>query len=315
MSIITSSKLITLNSLHASRRNGSFLSDVFFPFNGVYLKSDDIISVQLAVQSAQIVCSFYAINYTNNELEYMFNSVPYVLTVTPGNYNANTFMTELIHQFFLNGHVFSVSVDRQTSRLLFYSTSASYTFYDTSTIAHVLGLGDSSISSSLSTISCPVAMNLLGVTKIQMSSQLLQVPGFDSNSGCGSTSVLASIPVDKGSFGLLTYNPTPVLGDLNESYVNGIDIQLMDQNGALINFNGIHWSATLVLVTSRLFTPIPKLVVGLTQPDESEEPEQEQEQDATDAVPDADVTDEPEPDVTSNNEPDIVSDNTLDGMF
>lgn len=310
MSIISSSKLIVLNSLHAIRKNGTYLSDVAFPFSGVYRRTDDTILAQISVQSAQICCSFYIVNYSCNILNYTFNGTPFILTMPVGNYNANTFITEILHQFFLNGHIFTVTVNRQTSRLLFYSSGASFVFDASSTMSIVLGLGETNLTSSLSTIECPVAMNLLGITKIQVNSQLLQVAGFDSNNGCGRTSILASIPVSVGSFGLLTYTPpTGNLGELNEITVDQIDIQLVDQNGSLINFNDIHWSITLSLVVSKMYSPLNRIIVGTDTLDNtdivSEEP------DEPDDTPD-------KPDETVNqpdNEPDIVSDNTLDGMF
>lgn len=247
---------IVLNSNHASQyKNGSLLSDVIFSFQNILDRTPDDISTTISVLNAQFCCSFYAVDYAVNQLEYQYSAGFYTITIPPGNYNANSLCLALQTQFLTNSHAIDVTVNRQTGRLTFSKVGASFQFFANSSCKEVIGLGDSDVASVSGVITCPYAMNIIGVTRLRIFSQSLATKGFDSNNGCSATSSLAIIPVDNSTaaFGFLSYSNiclyAPIL--LSE-HVNAIDIQIFDQNNNPVNFNGTHWQMTLLISVTRL---------------------------------------------------------------
>lgn len=280
MSTTTDQVLINLNSRDASQyKNGTSLSDVVFAFRNLLHLTSDVLTVQLSLQNFQCVCSFYAVNESCNHIRYLYAGSPFTLTLTPGNYNANTLITEIVARFLANGHLFQLTINRQTGRLTFQCTLAAFTLYSDSSANQILGLGPSNLVSAANIVICPYACNLLGVTAIRLASQLLPTKGYDSKRGGSCSSVLASIPVDNSSaaFGLLSYtnlsNFSPILRVTN---IDLVDIQITDQNGTFVNFNGQHWSASLCLTLTKKIIDLSHLVIA--KGGDQEEPAQEDQQ-------------------------------------
>ena len=65
----TENKLISLNSKFATKLNGSFISNVVFPFSGILKNETNVKHVYISVMNAQMPVSFYVINSTNNILK------------------------------------------------------------------------------------------------------------------------------------------------------------------------------------------------------------------------------------------------------
>lgn len=270
----TDSLLINLNSRDATQyKNGDSLSSVVFGFRNILKLTDDVVTVQLSLQNFQCVCSFYAVNETCNVLHYLFSGTQYYITLAPGNYNANTLIAELTTQFLAKGHSFTITLNRTNGRFSFLSPGATFTFYSDSSSKQILGLGNTNLVSAASTITCPVSANLLGITALRVSSQLLPTKGYDSGGGGACTSILASIPVDNSSssFGLLSYtnlsNFAPILSVQN---IDLIDIQITDQANSFVNFNAIHWTCSLCLTVTRRIIDTSGITLGPTPTDTGE---------------------------------------------
>ena len=65
-------KLINLNSSNAIKNNNTFLSSVFFPFQGL-MSSQDVKRASISILNAQLPYSFYIINVYNNVLRMSVN--------------------------------------------------------------------------------------------------------------------------------------------------------------------------------------------------------------------------------------------------
>jgi len=279
MATIVDQYPILLNSDHASQyKNGAYLSDVVFNFQNILDRGPMDISTTVSVLNAQFCCSFYAVDYSVNTLSYQYSAGFYTITIPPGNYNANSLCAALQTQFLTNSHDITVTVNRTTGQLSFAKSGASFQFFATSTCKGVIGLGNANIASVSGVITCPYAMNIIGVTRLRIFSNSLNTKGFDSSGG-SSTSSLAIIPVDNSTaaFGFLSYSNiclyAPIL--LSE-HVNSIDIQIFDQNNNLVNFNGTHWQMTLLISVTRLHVEKVASVLAAPQYDlDEEEPEPE----------------------------------------
>jgi hypothetical protein len=243
------SRIININSSNASQKNNTtYNSDVVFKFPGLVKRNQPYIKkVQFQLLDACIPVSFYNINYTNNILIYQISSINYTIAAQVGNYNFNSLAVELTSKFLLNGHTFTVSINKLNGIIKFTSTVNFILISSGSTMFNILGLIISNHASSSFIINCDYPLNLLGITKIKISSINLNSYNLDSSNN-GNSNLIACIPVDQPSFGLIIYenksfNKFTLRGDV----VDEIDIQLTDQNDNLINFNNIDFQLTLLL--------------------------------------------------------------------
>ena len=244
------SRLISLNSADAYLKNNStFLSDVIFRLPGLIKKERDIKHVQYQVVDSQIPVSFYNVNYTNNVLNYQISSVNYTIIGDPGNYSFTSLATNLIAKFLTNGHIFTITINKNNGIVTFSTTSTNFIFQSGS-IFNILGLTASKNSTSFNLV-CDYPFNLLGITKIKIVSQMFNSYNIDSKNN-GLSNNLALIPVDQPSFGLIVYeNKSNSKYTLRTDTLDEIDFQFVDQNNNLINFNNIDWQLTILLEITR----------------------------------------------------------------
>lgn len=250
-SIKTESRLININSANALiKNNGTYNSDVVFKFPGLVKPEQHITSVQFQLVDAVLPVSFYNINYTNNTLNYQISSVNYTITATPGNYNFNSLASQLISKFLANGHTFTITINKQTGIILL-ATPATNFILQVSSMFSVLGLLLSNHISSSFSLTADYPLNLLGITKIKIQSINLNTYNVDSSNN-GNSNNIGLIPVDQPSFGLIVYeNKLSSKFLLRDNRVDEIDLQLLDQNNNLINFNNLDWSLTILIETIR----------------------------------------------------------------
>jgi len=244
------SRLISLNSSNAYLKNNlNFLSDVIFRLPGLLKKESDIKHVQYQIVDAQIPVSFYNVNYTNNVLNYQISSVNYSISADVGNYSFTSLATNLIAKFLANGHIFSITINKQNGLVTFSTTGTNFIF-QVSSMFNILGLLANKNSTSFNLV-CDYPFNVLGITKIKIVSQMFNSYNIDSANN-GLSNNLALIPVDQPSFGLIVYeNKSNSKYTLRTDTLDEIDLQILDQNNNLINFNNIDWQITLLLEITR----------------------------------------------------------------
>lgn len=244
-------KLINLNSNNAVKNNNSFLSNVYFSFPSLISDNNNIKKIQISVLNAQFPYSFYIINVYNNTLRMSVNAgAQFTLTLTRGNYNSNTLITEILAQLALAGvTAITIVLSTITGRLTFTTTGTSIEIFSIgSTILRVLGFDTlTNYTSVAKVLTAPYPLNLLNTLKIRICSLALCSNSLDSSVG-GNLNLLASFAVNAESYGLNIYeNQTNIKSELQVRDLNGFDIQILDDDNNLINFNNVYWTITMLL--------------------------------------------------------------------
>jgi hypothetical protein len=243
-------KLINLNSSNAIKNNTTLLSNVFFPFPNL-INSKNVEKAYVSVLNAQFPYSYYIINIYNNVLRMSVNGGgQFSLTLTRGNYNSTTLATEIIAQLALAGVAnITIALNTTTGSLSFTTTGTSIEFFASgSTILRVLGFDPSTNYVSVAKVlTAPFPLNLLNTLKIRIASLALCSDSLDS-AVKGNLNVLAAFPVNAEGYGLNLYeNTTGVKSQLQIRDLNGFDIQILDDDGNLINFNNVYWTITMII--------------------------------------------------------------------
>lgn len=243
-------QIINLNSANATQLNSTFLSNVYFKFPSLIVPKNNIKNITCSVLNAQIPYSYYNVNVYNNVFLISNGGATQTITLTRGNYNANSLITEIIGQLTLAGITgISIVLNSVTGCLTWTTSVASMTIYNTgSTALKFLGLNTTSNTTSIAQkIISPFPLNLLYTLKIRIASTALNNNHLDS-SVAGSLNILSSFSVSAANFGIILYeNQTNIQSELTVRDLNGFDIQILDDDGNLINFNNTSWTATLML--------------------------------------------------------------------
>ena len=272
------SKLINLSSEYANQNyNSTFLSNLSFNTPGLVIRNPLISKIEISVLHSEIPVSFYTINYSNSWFKYKIDTGPILNQQVPvGNYNANTLITAL--NTILNDANFLITINKINGVLQFHHNKT-FTIYtdNTYSIGKILGfdLNTSYVSAEtpLYTLTALYPLNLLGIKKINISSQTLITNNYSS--AIGTTSLITSISVDQPPFGLIVYQNTGgAKFTLSNTDIHKIDLQLFDEDFNYINFNNINWSILFCLhLTYRM--PIPQIsrqINDKLQPSESDNP-------------------------------------------
>lgn len=293
MSTYIDQRLIILSSDHATLNNGTFLSDVNFQFLGLLTDDPDIEEITISVQNAQIPISFYNINVYNNILNITYNATPYSLTLTRGNYNSTTLINEIIAKL-ATVSITDITIATSSITGIITFTRAgglNFTIDSTGTVNKPLGFAvGTSYTSVGGILVAPYPLNLLGLLKLKIASYELQTTNYDSSVD-GNLNVLATIPIEAGSFGLILYdNISNTQSIIKNPTLDGFDLKIYGDDENLVNFNGIGWNITLILnitrkrpeksttVFSKIVQPINQPIsfqenelIGQTNPQESED--------------------------------------------
>jgi hypothetical protein len=245
---------IILNSDHAILNNGTFLSDVNFTFIGLLQDDADVEEITVQVQNAQIPISFYNINIYNNILDITYDFTPYSLTLTRGNYNSTTLITEIIAKLATVGITDITIATSSITGIITFTRAGGLGFIiePTGTINKVLGfvIGTSYISVG-GILSAPFPLNLLGLLKLKIASYELQTGNYDSSVD-GTLNILATIPIEAGSFGLILYdNISNTQSLIRNPTLDGFDLKIYGDDNNLVNFNNVGWNITLLLSITR----------------------------------------------------------------
>ena len=252
--IYTENKLITLNSKYGIQQNGTFKSNILFNFKNLLSDEEHILKSYITVLNAQIPVSFYVITSLNNKLV-LQTGVTTTITISNGNYSANTLITELQTKFLTAGITFtSIQFNKINGILSFISNGfTNYYFTSASTLLNVLGTTSSIVS--ISTVyKCPYPLNLLGVQKLSIKSERLAIHSV-SSIDFSFSNTLVTIPCDVPPYSIISYISQSDQNKnlLNIRNINELDIQIFDENNNFIDFNNLDWTITLT-ISSELST-------------------------------------------------------------
>ena len=254
---------VNLNSLNAVLQPdnaniiylATYLSNVSFKFPSLLKNEDNILYSSIQVLNAQVPVSYYQINYTNNSLRLTLvgssATLTTTLTITRGNYNINTLMTEISARFALLGAgTLTCSFNKISGLLTMVLASATYNVSFSvlpSTISKILGFASTTtyISTALS-LTSPFPVSLLTIKKLKICSSALSTHSVDSNSG--QINLINTIPVNAPVYSIITYeNKQSHAPILRSKTINLIDIQIFDENNQFVNFNNVDWTITFAL--------------------------------------------------------------------
>ena len=257
---VAESKIITINSANAQKLNGSNLSNIVFNFQDV-VKTITETTNTISLQSVEMPFSIYNVDYNRNIIALRItlangNVVNYTLTLTEGNYNANTFRTEVIGKF-LAITTFEILMEISPTTGVYNLTPTTNALQNVeillngTTCNKIIGLSqDTTFPFNLAnptTFNFPA--NFLGVKKLSLYSDALAGNNIDSRS-LGENTLINTISVNAPAWGLITYNNA----SLNESilrntFINRIDLQIRDEEGLLVDFNNTDYELSFILRT------------------------------------------------------------------
>lgn len=250
--MITDNIIISLNSHYGTKNNGTYLSNVYFPFKGILSDNPNIKKKYLTLLNAQIPVSFYIINEYNHRLTLkdIGGGGTHNIDLDLGNYSGNTLITELTSK--INAgypHTVSITLSKSTGKLTFVFNGQTQFRADQSTIKNIIGF-DSNMTGT--TFLMPYPVNLLGTKKLFIKSQVLNISSYDSIS-TNKTNLISTIPVDQPFYNMISYVSAIDTNqhELRLNTLDGIDIQIYDEDDNLINFNNIDWNITLNLTIQK----------------------------------------------------------------
>lgn len=155
-----------------------------------------------------------------------------------GNYNANTFMTQLTNQL---GSTFSMSLNPINNVFTLNNTS-SFTI-NPSNIFQVMGFSQNTSYTSSSLV-MPFPCNFNGIQSMNINFDNVQTANIDSLSKSNS-SVIQSISVDNTSQQIFFNKTNDFFFEIKQNVIDFIQISIRDDLENLINFNNQHWNMTL----------------------------------------------------------------------
>jgi len=266
MATYIETKVISLNSENAIQyNNGTFLSNMVFSLPTLLKDEPDTLHKQLTLANAQIPVSFYIVNYTNHK--FVFTTYPLgvptdnIITIPVGNYNSSSLISVLTDLLLAVGDVMTITISKITGDFTF-SSPSQYLFKSTSVLTtanQILGLSSTSnLTPTLVTgnyvATCPFPCNLLGIKQIMIKSSIFSCNNFSSSSN-GQTTLIGTIPVDNGAWGMISYVDTGGSKiSFNNATLDEIDIQILDaETNKEINFSNTNWTMTILLhITKKL---------------------------------------------------------------
>tara|TARA_R110000803_G_scaffold160072_1_gene224077 strand:- start:638 stop:1537 length:900 start_codon:yes stop_codon:yes gene_type:complete len=285
MDIYEDSRLVSLNSKDAVKLNGEYNSNVFFNIPNIVAENEDVEFILSSVEDFEMPISYYLINDTNDTLHYVYNSTPFTIVLSQGNYNGSTIISEMKQKFTDNNLEVTIVLSSITGRLTFkFSNPVSEVVFNYELSRNLMTLLGFKQTVQGVAITAPDPMNLLGIMKINICSLNLATFNSFTSSGSLSNNLIQTVAINLPSWHQLTYvNKTSHSGRLKTNYLDNIDIQLYDDAGNFLELNNIDWSMTLQIRVFRRFsgktlkmdmnTFLPKVQTKQkeTKPDEKEE--------------------------------------------
>jgi hypothetical protein len=248
---ITDTKHYYLTPSGGTKLNGFYNSKIKFDIPYFITFNKNIIYQTLKISHCEIPYSFYIINDTNNYIK--INNIG--LYIENGNYNAYTLMdklNELMTENSINGLFI---LDTSTGKYIL--SSSSPISINSSTIYKIIGIDNASYIGIFDNttlkyyIYCHYPVNTGGIRNIYIKTNLIT---SNLNLNNNDSSIIKSIPINVPPFGIIMYSNTENI----ESFIKNretdyLEIQLIDDDNNLINFNNLEWTICLELKITKQF--------------------------------------------------------------
>ena len=231
-----------LNSQTANSFVNNYTSECLFVLPSLVIPKRSKISV--SVQTASIPYSFYNCDDFNSKLNYIENSVTFSKIIPQGNYNVNTLIVALKTLMGANFNIVYNSVDNTYT---FTNTLYDFQLLSSSTCFEMLGFKDkTTYTSTAKSLKSVIAINLFTIRNIYVSSNNFMLNNVNSATP-NNSSILCSIPIQSGSGSIISYsNIFNVYNEVHNVHnLTLLHIKLTDQDGDILDLNGIHFSLTL----------------------------------------------------------------------
>jgi hypothetical protein len=235
---------IFLNSKTANSYVNNYTSECLFRLPPLNIPKKS--KINISIQTASIPSSFYNCDDFNNKFNIVVNGINQNYIIPQGNYNINTLIIQLKALMGIN---FSISFNSLDNTITFSNTSYDFQFLSSSTCFEMLGFVDNISYVSISKVlKSTISINLFTIRNILISSNNFILNNINSNKP-NDTSILCSIPINSSAGSIISYsNSFNVSNDVyNTTNLTLLHIKLTDQDGALLDLNGCHFSLTLQL--------------------------------------------------------------------
>lgn len=214
--------------------NGDFKSQILFSIPDAIVQDDSIDFIYFSIPYVVIPNSFYIINETNNKLFVLQSSVTTLYTFPTGNYTSQTFITTFKS---LLPNQFNITLGVNSNLFTITHTTTTFSLVSTSTIDQIMGFSGNTPAVGLS-LTLPRVCNFLPLPRICIRCPDL-ANSFISASIDGNDVVL-SVPNTAKLNGQIIYNNSSSMKTLFKlTNLNSFVVSLTNDDGALINFNGI----------------------------------------------------------------------------
>lgn len=233
--------IIDTKQFHLSTRgdagtplNGDFKSQILFSIPDAIVQDDSIDFIYFSIPYVVIPNSFYIINDTNNNLFVLQSSVTTLFTFPTGNYTSQTFITTFKS---LLPNQFNITLGVNSNLFTITHTTTTFSLTSASTIDQIMGFSGDTPAIGLS-LTLPRVCNFLPLPRICMRCADL-ANSFISASTDGNDVVL-SVPNTAKLNGQIIYNNSSSMKTLFKlTNLNSFVVSLTNDDGSLINFNGI----------------------------------------------------------------------------
>jgi hypothetical protein len=200
--------------------------------------------IYLSLQNASIPYSFYSITSFDNTFEFgLVGDPPTTTFIQPGNYT----ITQLVGVIqAAMGTSYTITYISITAKLLFTHTSSNFVIY-ANTINHILGF--SKTTNTTSTANLLYSRDCVNLNQIRAINVEINFPTYNVNIAQPyNSNILATIPVYVAPFSIITYtNNNNFRTNLYVNKLDQIQIRLLDNEGRLIDTNGVQYQMTLQL--------------------------------------------------------------------
>jgi len=200
--------------------------------------------IYLSMQNANIPYSFYSITAIDNTFSWGLVSGPInTYYVEPGNYNITQFIDVIKNAM---GASYTITYSSITSKILITHSTSNFIIY-AATINHVLGFSKTTNTTSIANLL--YGRDCVNLNQIRAINVEINFPTYNVNVAApNENNILATIPVYVAPFSVITYqNPNNFRTNLYVNKLDQIQIQLLSNDGNLIDLNGINYQMTLQL--------------------------------------------------------------------
>ena len=259
---------IYLNSKYADAYGGftTYKSWCYFNFKEPIVKLPEAYDFLISLSSAEIPCSMYTVNNTNNTIIFSFynsdDGTNFLVNkvVIPGNYSAIDLASKLTFND-VSGLVITTTYNEINNKFQFSTTypaninsSAPFHFKIYAGDPNcIFGLSGKEIIQSTPDVSgnfiitSDLCVDLAGTRSIFVKCLNIHTQAFDSRTKYSGTT-LGRIPLSQEPFGIVFWNNyTGFKSKCSLKNISNLEIQICDEYGNLIDFNNIDWSLTLQL--------------------------------------------------------------------